>query len=54
MHKLNRATFQVKFGGKVFFIYSIQGANHKKTICNREVVEEIFKEADGRKDKTGD
>lgn len=41
MHKASHAKFQAEYGGKVFFIYSVKGANDKKTIYNIEVVDEI-------------
>lgn len=44
MHKNNHAKFQAKYGGKVFFIFSIKGANGKKTIYNTEVIEDILAE----------
>ena len=44
MHRNNHAKFQAKHGGKVFFIFSVKGANGKKTIYNTEVIEEILAE----------
>lgn len=44
MHKNSHAKFQAEYGGKVFFIYSVKGANDKKTIYNTEVIEEILAE----------
>ena len=44
MHKNNHARFQAKYGGKVFFIFSVKGVNDKKTIYNIEVIEEILAE----------
>lgn len=41
MHEKNHAKFQAKYGGKVFFIFSVKGANNKKRIFNTEVIEEI-------------
>ncbi len=44
MHRNNHLKFQAKHGGKVFFIFSVKGANGKKTIYNTEVIEEILAE----------
>lgn len=44
MHKNKHAKFQAKYGGKVFFVFSVKGANDKKTIYNTEVIEEILAE----------
>lgn len=44
MHRNNHTKFQAKFGGKVFFIFSVKGANDKKTIYNTEVIKEILAE----------
>ncbi len=44
MHKRNHERFQKKFGGKVFFIYSIKSIGGKKRIFNIDVIEEIKKE----------
>lgn len=44
MHKINHERFQKKFGGKVFFIYSIKTIGGKKRIFNVDVIEEIKKE----------
>ena len=41
MHAKSHAKFQAKFGGKVFFIFSVKGANDKKRVFNMEVIEEI-------------
>ncbi len=43
MHETNHNKFEKKFGGKVFFVYSIKSGK-KKIICNPEVVDEIQKE----------
>jgi len=44
MHEKNHARFQAKYGGKVFFIYSVKGSNDKKKIHNTEVIDEILAE----------
>ena len=41
MHANNHAKFEKKYGGKVFFVYSIKSSGKKKTIHNIEVIEEI-------------
>lgn len=43
MHEVNHEKFRKKFGGQVFFIYSVK-AGKKKKIYNVEVIEEIKKE----------
>ena len=43
MHETNHKKFEKKFGGKVFFVYSIKSGK-KKIIYNPEVVDEIQKE----------
>ena len=43
MHEINHKKFEEKFGGKVFFVYSIKSGKKKK-IHNAEVIEEIKKE----------
>ena len=43
MHEVNHERFKNKFGGQVFFIYSVKSGK-KKNIYNPEVVEEIKKE----------
>jgi len=43
MHEVNHKRFEEKFGGKVFFVYSIKSGKKKK-IYNTEVFEEIKKE----------
>jgi hypothetical protein len=43
MHEVNHEKFQKKFGGQVYFIYSVK-TGKKKKIDNVEVVEEIKKE----------
>ena len=44
MHRKNHERFSEKFGGKVFFIFSIKGPNETKKIYNVEVIEEIQQE----------
>ncbi len=44
MHRINHAKFQAKYGGKVFFIFSVKEAKDKKKIYNTEVIEEILTE----------
>jgi len=43
MHEVNHGKFRTKFGGKVFFIYSVK-AGKKKKIYNVEVIDEIKRE----------
>ena len=43
MHEVNHKNFLEKFGGHVFFIFSIKSGNKKK-IYNAEVIEEIRRE----------
>jgi hypothetical protein len=43
MHEVNHKKFTNKFGGQVFFIYSVKSGKKKK-IYNVEVIEEIRKE----------
>lgn len=43
MHEVNHEKFKKKFGGQVFFIYSVKSGGKKK-IYNLEVIEEIKKE----------
>jgi len=43
MHEVNHERFKNKFGGQVFFIYSVKSGK-KKNIFNIEVIEEIKKE----------
>jgi len=43
MHEVNHKRFEAKFGGKVFFVYSIKSGK-KKVIHNPEVVGEIAAE----------
>ncbi len=43
MHEVNHEKFRNKFGGQVFFIYSVKSGK-KKRIYNVEVIEEIKKE----------
>ena len=43
MHEVNHGKFRIKFGGKVFFIYSVK-AGKKKNIYNVEVIDEIKQE----------
>jgi len=44
MHKKNHARFESKYGGKVFFVFSVKGANDKKIIYNTEVIDQILAE----------
>jgi hypothetical protein len=46
MHEVNHKKFEEKFGGKVFFIYSVKSSSKKKVIYNPEVIDEIKKEND--------
>ena len=43
MHEKAHKAFREKFGGEVFFIYSVKSGS-KKVIQNREVIDEIKKE----------
>ena len=43
MHEVNHEKFRKKFGGQVFFVYSVKSGKKKK-IYNIEVIEEIRKE----------
>jgi hypothetical protein len=43
MHKTNHARFKKKFGGQVFFIYSVKSGDKKK-IYNVKVIDKIQKE----------
>jgi hypothetical protein len=43
MHEVNHEKFKKRFGGQVFFIYSVKSGGKKK-IYNLEVIEEIKKE----------
>jgi len=43
MHEVNHEKFKNKFGGRVFFIYSIKSGKKKK-IYNIDVIEEIRNE----------
>lgn len=43
MHETNHLRFTGKFGGKVFFVYSVKSGN-KKDIYNKEVIREIKEE----------
>ena len=43
MHEVNHEKFRKKFGGQVFFVYSVKSGKKKK-IYNIEVIEEIGKE----------
>jgi len=43
MHQRSHKKFEEKFGGKVFFVYSVKSGGKKK-IYNEEVIEEIQKE----------
>lgn len=44
MHRKNHERFKDKFGGNVFFVYSVKGAGKKKKIYNTEVIDNIIKE----------
>ncbi len=44
MHEVNHKKFQDRFGGRVFFIYSIKAGGKKKKIHNVEIIEEIQRE----------
>ncbi len=44
MHEVNHKKFQDKFGGHVFFIYSVKSGGKKKKIYNIEVIAEIQQE----------
>jgi hypothetical protein len=44
MHEVNHGAFERKFGGKVFFVYSVKSSGGKKVIYNTEVIEDIRKE----------
>jgi len=46
MHEDNHKKFEEKFGGKVFFIYSVKSSGKKKVIYNPEVIDEIKREID--------
>ncbi len=41
MHEVNHKNFQDKFGGRVFFIYSVKSGGKKKKIYNIEVIDKI-------------
>ena len=43
MHEVNHKKFEEKFGGKVFFVYSVKSGKKKK-IFNTEVIQEIKEE----------
>jgi hypothetical protein len=43
MHEVNHARFTANFGGRVFFVYSVE-AGRKKKIYNHEVINEIMAE----------
>jgi hypothetical protein len=49
MHEVNHEKFKNKFGGHVFFVYSVKSGKKKK-IYNVEVIEEIRKEIDRLKE----
>ncbi len=51
MHRVSHKKFKSKFGGNVFFIYSVKSTGKKKKICNTEVIEEIIKEITRLKEK---
>lgn len=44
MHEVNHNRFKEKFGGQVFFIYSVKSSGKKKVIQNTEVIEQIKQE----------
>ena len=44
MHEVNHKKFFDKFGGRVFFIYSVKSGGGKKKIFNVEVIDEIQRE----------
>lgn len=44
MHEINHKKFKDKFGGQVFFVYSVKSSGKKKKILNTEVIAEIQKE----------
>jgi len=44
MHRRSHKKFTAEFGGNVFFVFSIKGANNKKKIANTEVIDEIIQE----------
>lgn len=46
MHEVNHEKFTRKYGGKVFFVYSVKSTGKKKKIYNVEVIEQIRKEID--------
>ena len=49
MHEVNHEKFKNKFGGQVFFIYSIK-SGEKKKIYNIEIIEKIKQEIQRLKD----
>ena len=44
MHEKSHAKFQEKYGGKVFFVFSVKGTGKKKRIHNTELIDEILAE----------
>jgi hypothetical protein len=44
MNRANHERFQSKFGGNVFYIFSVKATGKKKRIYNTEVIDEIKKE----------
>jgi len=44
MHEKNHARFKEKYGGQVFFIYSIKSSGKNKVIQNLEVIDQIRQE----------
>ncbi len=44
MHRQNHLKFQEKYGGKVFFIYSMKNSSGVKKIHNMDIIDEISKE----------
>ncbi|WEK37828.1 MAG: MjaI family restriction endonuclease [Candidatus Pseudobacter hemicellulosilyticus] len=50
MHMVNHQKFESKYGGNVFFVYSIKAASGKKTIYNNEVIDQIKREIERLKE----
>jgi len=44
MNRLNNQRFENRFGGKVFFIYSLTTTSKKKKIYNTEIIDELLVE----------
>jgi len=56
MHEVSHKKFKEKFGGQVFFVYSVKSSGKKKIISNAEVIEEIkreIKRLEGLQDREG-